>query len=160
MHGACSVVFLGLTSPKCASSECIAQRGAQREVSGRERAYANHVHVVLDSLLCGLLRRLEQRADVDIEAEVGLPSRGEVCPLKVSALGLPDDPRPPVRACALSRRVAHFMRSSSSGMLRDPTEARDRAEEVGRYEEEEEINKNFDCNAEAEEASAAAVLAL
>ena len=33
--------------------------------------HADHVHVVLDGVAGGLGRRLEQRADVDVEAEVG-----------------------------------------------------------------------------------------
>src|SRR6185503_10470383 len=31
----------------------------------------DHVHVVFDGGACRLLRRLEQRADVDVEAEIG-----------------------------------------------------------------------------------------
>ena len=43
----------------------------QRLVAGRERGHADDVDVIFDSLARGFLRRLEQRADVDVEAEVG-----------------------------------------------------------------------------------------
>ena len=43
----------------------------QRLVAGGQRRNADGMHVVLDGLARGFLRRLEQRADVDVEAEVG-----------------------------------------------------------------------------------------
>jgi hypothetical protein len=45
--------------------------GHQRQVAGGQRADADDMDVVLDRLAGGLLRRLEQRADIDVEAEVG-----------------------------------------------------------------------------------------
>ena len=45
--------------------------GHEREVAGGERRHADDVDVGLDGLAGDLLRRLEQRADVDVEAEVG-----------------------------------------------------------------------------------------
>ena len=42
---------------------------------GGERADADRVHVVLDRLARAFLRRLEQRPDVDVEAEVGERAR-------------------------------------------------------------------------------------
>ena len=43
----------------------------QREMRGRERGDAEDVHVVLDRLARRLGRRRKQRADVDVEAEIG-----------------------------------------------------------------------------------------
>ncbi len=48
-----------------------AQRGHQRQVPGGQRRYAHHVHIGLDRLPGDLFRCLEQRADVDVEAQVG-----------------------------------------------------------------------------------------
>ena len=48
-----------------------AQLGHQREVPGGQRVDADDVHVGLDGLARDLARGLEQRADVDVEAEVG-----------------------------------------------------------------------------------------
>ena len=45
-------------------------------MSRRERRDADDVHVILDRLAGGLLRRREERADIDIEAEIG-ESRGD-----------------------------------------------------------------------------------
>src|SRR5262245_60788095 len=47
------------------------QLGHQREVAGRERRHADDVDVRLDRLAGDLGGRLEQRADIDVEAEVG-----------------------------------------------------------------------------------------
>jgi hypothetical protein len=43
----------------------------QRLVAGGQRADAHRVHVVLDRLARAFLGRLEQRAHVDVEAQVG-----------------------------------------------------------------------------------------
>ena len=40
-------------------------------MAGRERADPEDVDVVVDGLPGRLLRRLEQRADIDVEAEIG-----------------------------------------------------------------------------------------
>ena len=57
------------------SAPCCLQRlddrRHQRLVAGGERAHADRVHVVLDRLARAFLGGLEQRADVDVEAEVG-----------------------------------------------------------------------------------------
>ena len=45
--------------------------GHERQVAGGERRHADDVHVGLDRLAGDLLGGLEQRADVDVEAEVG-----------------------------------------------------------------------------------------
>ena len=42
------------------------------KVPGGEGRNAHHVHVVLDGLACGLLRGLEQRSHIDVEADVGV----------------------------------------------------------------------------------------
>src|SRR6185503_3619458 len=46
------------------------QRRHERLVAGGERRDADRVHVVLDRLARAFLRRLEERADVDIESQV------------------------------------------------------------------------------------------
>ena len=55
--------------PSC--GERVAQRRDERQVPGGERVDPDDVHVGLDRLPRDLLRRLEQRAHVDVEAEVG-----------------------------------------------------------------------------------------
>ena len=45
--------------------------GDERQVSGRQRRHADDVHVGLDRLAGDFGRGLEQRADVDVETEVG-----------------------------------------------------------------------------------------
>ena len=45
-------------------------------MSRRERRHADDVHIVLDRLAGRLLRRREERADIDVEAEIG-ESRGD-----------------------------------------------------------------------------------
>ena len=52
----------------------------------RERRNAHHVHVVLDGLLRGLGRRLEQRAHVDVEADVGVSRRHDLRTAVVTVL--------------------------------------------------------------------------
>ena len=51
--------------------QCLDDLRHQGLVAGGERRAADGVDVVLDGEARGLLRRLEERADVDIEAEVG-----------------------------------------------------------------------------------------
>ena len=58
-------------SPRPSSVERRLELGDQRQVAGRQRRHADDVHVGLDGLAGDLGRRLEQRADVDVEAEVG-----------------------------------------------------------------------------------------
>ena len=53
------------------SANAFLQGRDQGQVPGGERADADDVHVVVDGLLGRLLRRLEQRADVDVEAQIG-----------------------------------------------------------------------------------------
>ena len=47
------------------------QLGNERLVAGRLARDADDVHVVLDRIARGFFRRLEQRTDVDVEAEIG-----------------------------------------------------------------------------------------
>ena len=49
----------------------VAQRGHQRQVTGGQRRHPDDVHVVVGGLPGDLVRRGEQRADVDVEADVG-----------------------------------------------------------------------------------------
>src|SRR6185312_16849146 len=47
------------------------QRRHQRLVAGGLARYADDVHVVFDRLAGGLLGGLKQRADIDVEADIG-----------------------------------------------------------------------------------------
>ena len=58
-------------SPRPSFVERRLQVRHQRQVAGRQRRHADDVHVVLDRLARRLVGRREQRADVDVEAEVG-----------------------------------------------------------------------------------------
>ena len=60
--------------------------GHQREVPGGERVDADDVHVGLDRLPRDLGRGLEQRADVDVEAEVGERGGEHLLPAVVPVL--------------------------------------------------------------------------
>jgi hypothetical protein len=57
--------------PRPSAASASLERRHQREVTGGQRADAHHVHVVLDRLLGHLGGRLEQRAHVHVEAQVG-----------------------------------------------------------------------------------------
>jgi hypothetical protein len=59
-----------MSGAPCAFSACDELRH-QRLVAGRLAGDADHVHVVLDGVARRLVRGLEQRADVDVEADVG-----------------------------------------------------------------------------------------
>src|SRR5690554_2407019 len=47
------------------------QLGDEREMPRRERARADDVHIIFDRLARRLIGRLKERADVDVEAEIG-----------------------------------------------------------------------------------------
>jgi hypothetical protein len=51
--------------------KCFTQCRHQRQVAGGQRRHADNVHFVVDGLARGLVRRGKQRADLDLEAEVG-----------------------------------------------------------------------------------------
>ena len=114
-----------ITSSAPRSASACLQRRHQREVAGGQRRDADDVHVGLDRLPGDLLRRLEQRADVDVEAEVGerggddllaavvavLAHLGDQDP-RAAALGLLELPRPsggsrPRVRSSLPRRGTH-----------------------------------------------------
>ena len=63
------------TAPSARSASTSA--GDERLVSRRLRGDADHVHVVLDCLTRGLLRGLEERADVHVEAEIRKRGRND-----------------------------------------------------------------------------------
>src|SRR3954452_21648839 len=77
--------------------ERVAQRRLQREVTGRQRVDPDDVDVGLDRLPGDLLRRLEQRAHVDVEAEVGERGGDHLLAAVVAVLTHlgDEDPRPP-----------------------------------------------------------------
>jgi hypothetical protein len=58
-------------SPAALLLQRLDQLRHQRLVAGRLARHADHMHVVLDRLPRRLLRRLEQRPDIDVEAEIG-----------------------------------------------------------------------------------------
>ena len=58
-------------SPAPSFAQLLDELRHERLVAARLRRDADHVHVVLDRLARDLLGRLEERADVDVEAEVG-----------------------------------------------------------------------------------------
>ena len=60
-----------MMSGRSERGQLVAQLRHQREVPGGERGHPDDVHVGLDRLARHLAGRLEQRADVDVEAEVG-----------------------------------------------------------------------------------------
>ena len=66
--------------------QLVAQRGHQGEVAGGERVDADDVHVGLDRLPGHLGRGLEQRADVDVEAQVGERGRDHLLAAVVAVL--------------------------------------------------------------------------
>ena len=84
-----------MSSAPCLRSASM-QRRHQRLVPGGERRDPHRVHVVLDRLARGLFRRLEERADVDVEAEIGEGRRDDLGAPVVAVLPeLRDhDPRP------------------------------------------------------------------
>ena len=66
--------------------ERVAQRGHQRQVPGRQRRHPDHVHVVVGGLARHLVGRGEQRADVDVEADVRERRRDHLLPAVVPVL--------------------------------------------------------------------------
>jgi hypothetical protein len=68
------------------SAQFAPQLRDQRQVARGERADADDVHIVLDGLAGALLGRLEQRADVDVEAEVGKRRRDDLLAAVVAVL--------------------------------------------------------------------------
>ena len=64
----------------------VAQRGHQRQVAGGQRGHPDHVHVVVGGLPRDLLGRGEQRADVDVETDVGERGRDDLLAPVVAVL--------------------------------------------------------------------------
>ena len=76
-------------------------------MAGSQRADTHDVHVVVDRLLGCLARRLEQRTDVDVEAEVGKRRGDDLLTTIVAVLahlGDQDTGRRPSAAAKLSTR--------------------------------------------------------
>src|SRR5581483_5306722 len=80
------------------------QRRNQRLVSTRLRRHADDVDVVFDRLARDLLRRLEERADVDVEAEIRERGGDDLRPAVVPVLPDLGDEEP--RAAAVLAREA------------------------------------------------------
>ena len=90
----------------------------ERLVAARLGRDADHVHVVLDRLARDLLGRLEERADVDVEAEVGERGGDHLGAAVVAVLADLGDQhaRPPAvlaRRSARSRARSAFHSASS-----------------------------------------------
>ncbi|SVA41490.1 uncharacterized protein METZ01_LOCUS94344, partial [marine metagenome] len=89
------------------AGEGIAQFGHERQVPGGQRAHTHHVHIVLDGLSRHLARRREQRADVDVEAQVG-ERRGDdlLAPVVAVLAHLGDEDPWPAAVCSLEAGYA------------------------------------------------------
>ena len=95
------------TSSAPSSASAVLQRRHQREVAGGQRRDADDVHVGLHRLPGDLLRRLEQRADVDVEAEVGERGGDDLLPAVVAVLAHLGDQDARAAALGLLERRRH-----------------------------------------------------
>ena len=97
-----------MMSARPSVGERVAQLGHQREVAGGERRHADDVHVGLDRLAGDLVGRLEQRADVDVEAEVGERGGDHLLAAVVAVLAHlgDEDARPAALGARRTRRRA------------------------------------------------------
>ena len=93
-----------MSSPPCAR-ERLDQLRHQHLVAGGERADADHVDVVLDRLARRLLGRLEQGADVDVEADVGERGRDHLGAAVVAVLAELGDQQARPAALGLGERL-------------------------------------------------------
>ena len=93
-----------MSSPPWRRSASISCRH-QHLVAGRERADADHVDVVLDRLARRLLGRLEQGADVDVEADVGERGRDHLGAAVVAVLAELADQHARPAALGLGERL-------------------------------------------------------
>ena len=102
----------------------------QRQVPGRQRRHADDVHVVLDRLARGLVGRREQRADVDVEAEVGERRGDHLLAAVVAVLAHLGDQDARPAAVGLLERRAHARARARTSLLMAPdlrgVDARDR----------------------------------
>ena len=90
--------------------------GDQRLVAAGQRGDAEHVHVVLDGVPRHLLRRLEQRADVHVEAEVGERGGDDLRAAVVAVLAHLGDQDPERPALLLRERGGHLPRLLELGV--------------------------------------------
>ena len=146
--------------PGARGLELLDELGHQRLVARGLARHADDVHVVVDRVAGGLGRRLEQRADVDVEAEVGEGGGDDLGPAVVAvlahlhdqhagpaALGLGERldvglhrlerhrrPRRPRRTRPWIERISALWRSNTCSMasLISPTVARARAASMHR----------------------------
>ena len=81
------------------------QLGHQRLVPGGLARHADDVHVVLDRVAGRLVGRLEQRADVDVEAEVGERGGDDLGAAVVAVLAQLHDQHARAAALVLGERV-------------------------------------------------------
>ena len=103
------------------SRPCFVERGLelrhQRQMGGGERRDAEDMHVVLDRLARGLGRRREQRADVDVEAEIGEGRGDHLLAAVVAVLAdLGDQDARPAAFVVLERATSFCTRSTASVM--------------------------------------------
>ena len=101
--------------------ERLLERRHQREVAGGQRRDPDDVHVGVDRLLRDLLGRGEQRADVDVEAQVGERGDDHLLAAVVAVLAhLRDqDPRPAALGLLeLVGRVEDLLHERAAAMRR------------------------------------------
>ena len=112
-----------MMSPRPASASSRAQRRDQRQVAGGQRGDADDVHVGLDRLAGHLGRGLEQRADVDVEAEVGEGGGDDLLAAVVAVLAHLGDQDPGTAALRPARTRLDQRRGSrcdGAGLRRPP----------------------------------------
>ena len=105
-------------APAAPRSSC----GHERLVPGGLARDADDVHVVLDRVARGFLGRLEQRADVDVEAEVGERGRDDLGAAVVAVLAElgDEDARPAALRPARTSSTSLRMRWNSSSSAYAP----------------------------------------
>ena len=94
-----------MMSGRSSSASSVAQLGHQGQVPGGQRVDPDHVHVGLHGLPRHLGRGLEQRADVDVEAQVGERGGDHLLAAVVAVLAHLGDQDARLAALGLGERV-------------------------------------------------------
>ena len=106
------------------------QRRDQGLVAGRLARHADDMDVVLDRLARGLLRGLEQRADIDVEADIGKGGGDDLGAAVVAVLAELDDQhaRPPAFLAGERFDLALDPAKAFVALVLPAIDARDRAD--------------------------------